>query len=302
MRYLIAILILIVGVHSSAAISARDYYVNNVTGDDANDGNLPTFSSPSSGPLRTIARALRKAQASDRIIIQKTDEPYRESLTVQGAKHSGNEFTRFRIVSDGAVIDGTRSVPAEAWKHHSKNVFRFRPNWLSHQQVYLDGRPAERVKGKHRDDVPDLQPKQWALAGGWIYFAVEDNRIPAHYDLAICGQQTGLTLYEVHDIEIDGLVIQGFQLDGINAHDSVTNCRITNCVLRGNGRSGLSVGGASRVSAAKCLVGDNYVAQVRSEGYCRLEIDNCNLLESERYGPPIVRDGGRVAVDGRAMR
>ena len=258
--------------------------------------------SPESGPFKTIAFALRKATTGDRIIVQKTAEPYRESLTVQGAKNSGNDLDPFQIISDGAVIDGTRPVRGEAWEHYSRNVFRFQPEWLSHQQLYLDGRPAERVDSEHWEHVPDLQPKQWTMAGGWIYFRPEDGRIPSQYNLAYCAYQTGLTLYDVHHIEIDGLIVQGFQLDGINAHDSVTDCRITNCVLRGNGRSGLSVGGASRVQAASCLVGDNHAAQIRSEGYCKLEIKDCNLLKSERYGPPVVRKGGQVEVDGEMLR
>ena len=303
MRQLIATLILIPGLFLGTGVAfADDLYVNNVLGDNQNDGALPSLGSPASGPLRTIAHALRKAKFGDRIVIQKTAEPYRESLTIQGTKNSGSRLNPFQIISDGAVIDGTRPVPAQAWEYYSGNVFRFQPEWLSHQQLYLDGRPADRVKSGPRGTVPALQPKQWALADGWIYFRPEDGRVPSQYDLAYCAHQTGLTLYDVRHVDIDGLIIQGFQLDGINAHDSVSECRISNCVLRGNGRSGLSVGGASRVQAASCLVGDNNAAQVRSEGYCKLEIEDCNLLESDQYGPPIVRDGGRVAVDGKPVR
>jgi hypothetical protein len=281
---------------------ADDIYVNNVTGDDRYNGKLAADATINSGAVRTIARALELARSGDRILVEKTDRPYNESLTLQGARHSGTDVMPFTILSDGATLDGTSSVDPWAWDHVRGNVFRFRPHLKSFQQLYLDGRPAERVAAVAGRAGPSLQPRQWALLGGWVYFCTEGNKIPTEYDLRYCRYQTGITLYDVHDVVIDGLIVQGFQLDGINAHDGVSGTEIRNCKLRGNGRSGLSAGGASHVQLRSSVVGANGSAQVRSEGYCTLHLQDCRLLEAPDSGQVLEQDGGRISVDGRVYQ
>jgi hypothetical protein len=104
-------------------------------------------------------------------------------------------------------------------------------------------------------------------------------------------------LYEVHHVVVRDLIVQGFQIDGVNAHDNVFFGRLQGLVCRGNGRSGISIGGACRVQVADCLVGDNGAAQVRTEGRCKAELIQCQLLENT--APALVRDGGEVVVSLR---
>lgn len=282
-------------------LSADDLYVNNRTGDDKFNGR-PSSSGVNAGPLRTITRALQIARMGDRIVVEKTDLPYRESLTIQGIRNSGSEFVPFRIVSDGAILDGTRVIPPNRWEHVGNDVFRFQPDLKSHQQLYLGDRPAERVAAPRDQPLPDLEPLQWALHQGWIYFRTESERMPGGYPLSCSFYQTGITMYDVHQVVVAGLVVQGFALDGINAHDGVTNAVVVRCNLRGNGRSGLSVGGASRVQLDQSLVGNNSVAQVRTEGYSDMFVTDSRILESPQHGPGMVRTGGRITVDGNVMR
>jgi len=91
------------------------------------------------------------------------------------------------------------------------------------------------------------------------------------------------------------LVVQGFQLDGVNAHDGVQGATLAGLNCRGNGRSGISIGGASRVRIESCLVGNNGAAQVRTEGACHAQLVGCDLLDNT--APKIVRDGGKVVVN-----
>ena len=284
---------------ASSAIQAEDIYVNNVSGDDRLNGRPMEDSSSNSGPVKSITRALNLARQGDRIVIEKTDQPYRESLSLQGLKHSGTAYRPFTIVSDGAILDGTSSISPRSWEHYSNNVFRFMPELKSYQQIYINGKPAERVRSNFEAYIPDLEPGQWSLVDGWVYFCCDPGKAPTQYDVRYCKHQTGITLYEVNHVLIRGLVVQGFQLDAVNAHDAVDNASIDLCKLRGNGRSGLSIGGASRFRLDNCIVGANGGAQVRTEGYCKLEIKDCRLLESDSTGPAVQRDGGTISVDGQ---
>jgi hypothetical protein len=52
------------------------------------------------------------------------------------------------------------------------------------------------------------------------------------------------------------------------------------------------------MQVANCLVGDNGTAQVRTEGHCKAELIQCQLLDNT--APPLVRDGGEVFVSSEA--
>jgi hypothetical protein len=128
-----------------SAATAKDVYVNNVEGDDAFRGEGRRNLSDRSGPVRTIARALELASQGDRVILANTGEPYRESITLTGSRHSGYATRPFILQGNGAILDGSAPVPAEAWEHYRGPVFRFRPPRLAHQQLFLNDRPLVRV-------------------------------------------------------------------------------------------------------------------------------------------------------------
>src|SRR5262245_41138056 len=94
---------------STSPLAARDIYVNNVTGDDHHGGSAAE-SRGTGGPCRSIAKALRIAQPTDRIIIANTRQPYRESITMQGPRHSGDDRYPFMLIGNGAVLDGRVSL------------------------------------------------------------------------------------------------------------------------------------------------------------------------------------------------
>ena len=96
---------------------------------------------------------------------------------------------------------------------------------------------------------------------------------------------------------IRGLVVQGFQLDGVNAHDGAFNLTLTGMVCRGNGRSGISIGGASRVRIEASLVGNNGEAQLRTEGFSHTRLVNCDLIDDNPAAPALVRESGEVVVE-----
>src|SRR5262245_14341022 len=139
---IIAALVVLVAIGSTAA--ARNLYVNNVSGDDLLDGLTSEHIGPSHGPNQTIWRALRSARAGDRIVLAKTEEPYRESISLVGSRHSGHELRPFVIDGNGAILDGSRPVPFDAWQHYRDDIFRFQPERMDFQQLFHNGAPLVR--------------------------------------------------------------------------------------------------------------------------------------------------------------
>jgi parallel beta-helix repeat protein len=292
MRFAFAVLLVL---SLSRACLAVDWFVDNVAGDDRLSGFSPTSISNTDGPVRTIAKALRHASHYDRIIIANTGEPYRESISLVG-RHSGDEKLPFTIIGNGAVLDGQLPVPEDAWEFHRGEVFTFQPPRLSAaQQLFFEGKPLVKGAGPTAAGrLPELKEMQWRYYGDRIQFRPEKNRLPQAYALTYAAQPVGITLYQVMHVEIQDLVVQGFQLDGINLHDSAFDVHLSGITARGNGRSGISIGGSSRAALEACLVGNNGLAQVRTEGWSHTKLINCNLLDNTA---PALDKGERSEVE-----
>ncbi|HEV3003523.1 MAG TPA: right-handed parallel beta-helix repeat-containing protein [Pirellulales bacterium] len=282
-----------------AGARAADMFVDNVAGDDLRDGRQAE-STGGNGPVRTLARALELVHAGDRVLLTNRGVPYREPICLSAARHCGNAVSPFIIDGQGATLDGLATIPAEAWQPYRAEVFRFRPAKMSFQQLFLDGKPAAQRKLDAFDRaLPPLEPLEWCRHGGTFYFRVEQGKLPADYVLSCLGLQTGITLYDVHDVVIANLAVQGFRIDGINASDGVTRCELVGVTSHGNGRAGVAVCGSSGLRLDGCLIGDNGQAQLWAEGLADVTVDDSELVD---VTAPAVRHEGRSQVQVRQTR
>ncbi len=288
-----AVFVVLSSLISSSSVLARDIFVNNVVGDDRRGGSMAEVSGEGLGPCRSIAKALRIASPGDHIVLANTGQPYRESITLQGPRHSGIDRYPTIISGNGATLDGTISLAENVWEFAGDGMFRTRPLAKSFQQLFLAGVPLVR-KQPLPGEFPRLAAREWCLFGGWIYFAPEAGKLPVDYDLSCCGEQVGITLYNVHDLFIEDLNVRGFWLDGVNCHDNVSRADLLRVNAKQNGRSGFSVGGCSKVRIDTCAAGGNGAAQVRLEGVCQVQLlDN---VVDEATAPAIVREGGKIVA------
>lgn len=278
--------------------TAADIFVDNVQGDDRNDGTMPDFGAGQVGPVETIAKALRIAHRGDRVVLANNEgQPYRESITLQGADNSGWPDGPFVIEGNGAILDGSDIVPLDGWDHEVNDIFRFTPARKIYHQLFIDDRPITQAPITNRGELDTMEPLHWALVDGVIYFKAELRRGPGSYRMTYTTKPVGITLYQVRYVTINNLTVQGFQLDGINAHDNADQVVLNNIVARGNGRSGISIGGASRVSINGALIGNNGKSQLRTEGYSKTDIRRSTILDNTAID--LDRQGGEIMVDGQ---
>jgi hypothetical protein len=238
---------------------------------------------------------LRAAEKGDRVVIANTGQPYFECVTLHGGNNSGYPGRPFVVEGNGATLSGLAPVPEEGWEPFTDQVARFWPYRKAFQQLYRDGLPLSQRKADQSGPLPLLEPLEWCVYRGAVYFRSEDGFLPSDYRLEYAVHPVGLTLYEVRHVVVTGLVVQGYQLDGVNAHDNAFDVALVGLNCRGNGRSGISIGGASRVTVDSCLVGNNGAAQLRTEGYCKARIVNCDLIPNT--APALVETGGEVVVE-----
>lgn len=273
--------------------SGRDIYVDNVSGDDRNNGAKAEPGSIEAGPLRTIARALWIAHPGDRIVLVKNDEPYREMVCLIGPRNSGTEEEPFIIEGNGAVIDGTAPVPEESWEHAAGDVFQVRLRYMAHPMLFEAGKTLPRVRIANEAELDKLQVGEWASLKGKVYFRPAADRSLLSYPLSGASLATGITLFQVQHVVIRNLTVQGFRIDGVAAPDAAEVVRLERVISRANGRSGLSVGGASRVIAHDSQFLENGVTPVRIEGFSKLRIVNSVLSPDGE----IDRRGGTLLLE-----
>jgi len=249
--------------------------------------------------VRTLDRALRLVRAGYRIVIANTGEPFREMISLCDVGQRGFPDLPLVIQGNGATLDGTVTAAQGAWKYETDNIFSFRPRRLAYQQLFLDGKPLTRARSvDYAGATLPIEPLEWALLTDRIAFRVENGKLPEQYALRHAGLQTGITLYNTEYIRIENLVIQGFQQDGVNAHELVNHCELVGVECRANGRSGISVGGVSRVTLVDCKCYDNGRAQLRVEGQGRVTARGCDFNVKGTDVSWLELRGGRATMDG----
>jgi hypothetical protein len=280
--------------------AARDVFVNNLIGNDANTGTRAEVH-PSGGPVRTLDRALGLVDRGGRVVLAKTDQPYREMIRLCDVRQRGYPDQPLVIQGNGATLDGTVVATPGAWHYENDHIFSLRPRRLTYQQLFRDGTPLDRVRNAGGSSVTlPLKPLEWALLTDRIALRVEEGKLPGQYDLRHAGLQTGITLYNTEYVRIEDLIVQGFQQDGVNAHELVQYCQLVRVECRANGRSGISVGGVSRVSIESCRCYDNGQAQLRVEGQGRATAVDCDFDKRNQAVPWLEMRGGRAraVIDG----
>lgn len=237
---------------------ASTIYVDNRFGNDSFDGASSEQVDVRSGPLKTIRRALEMARQGDTVVIANRGVPYYESISLSGRRHCGYREAKFTIVGNGAVVSGARLVPAAAWKEVAPDLWRFSPWRKGHYQLILNGQPLpETPVARGAQTLPKIPAGQWAAWRGSIYYQAARFVAPSEQPFAFAADSVGLTLSEVHDVQIVGLSFRHFRLDGISAHSLCRNVVLEQVQSLGNGRAGLFVGGTSAVEAIECNFTNN---------------------------------------------
>jgi hypothetical protein len=273
---------------------ARDIYVDNVAGDDKSAGLHARGTSDRTGPVRTIAKALRLAEAGDHVVLAKNDEPYHECVSLSGTRNSGlARLMPFVLEGNGATLDGSAPIPGDGWSHYRGNIFRFRPRSLTGAVLFYEGRAVPPLPLPQGTAFPPrLEPMQWCVLEGAVYFAVQREKMPADYKLRYAELPTGITLYQVRQAVIRNLTIKGFQADGVSATVGARDAVLENVTCTANGRRGVCVGGGAQVAIDGCKLYGNGESQLTT-----CANSETHLLSSRLAGdtaPGWVDQGGRV--------
>lgn len=298
-----------------SVMEAKTVYVNNQIGNDQFSGAQEDNSVKGTGPVRTISQALQLAGHCDTISIANTGKPYQETLALSSSRNSGDAEFPFIIEGNGAVLDGRVKIDHTLWQYYRAvktkkdgkeetigDIFRLEigkyfPNNVQYGMIYVDMCPIPNYPvGVYTPTGILLGEMEATIDNGWLYFRPEKGKRPDDYEIDITSLRVGITVTQVQFAVIRGLVIQGYQLDGVALANSAYDVLLDQCTVRGNGRAGYSIGSASRGTLKGCLINSNGMADVLTLPNSRISLLGCQL--DGDFGPRWVDQSG--SGDARA--
>lgn len=119
--------ILAVPMAATAAISGSVYYVNSRVGSDTNDGLAAAVGAAGNGPWRSLGKLKTVALKPGDTVRLACGGVWNESLSLINSGVVGSPITVSSQPAGCAnkpVIDGSTSLPANAWTRHSGNIYK----------------------------------------------------------------------------------------------------------------------------------------------------------------------------------
>ena len=259
-------------------VDAEVLYVNNRLGENRFDG-VSQRPNGDSGPVRTISKALKLANLGDTIIIANTGEPYYESLMLNGQRHSGTKTVPFKIVGNGAIIDGSQKVPPKSWRSVSQTqLWKFKPKRKGNYLLLLEDKPVPtEMPPTGEVSLKKLQPFQWTAKDGEIYYHPGNGDTPDFLPFRFAAHGVGISLHKVERVEISNLVVRWFRADGVHLHRFCSNVNLDGIAVIENGRHGIFVGNHTELLAKSCLIAKNQQHSIFLEKEGKLRLEECEI-------------------------
>jgi len=237
---------------------AVDIYVDNVNGNDGNDGLAPEIQTPVTGPVRTLRRATQLLQRGDALVIRNTGRAYFEPLVLAGRRHSGLPDHPLIVRGNGAMLCGLRQLPNEGWRRLDNGVWRLSLTRKGYYRFFREGEAWPEYQGENNPiQLADLPEGHWASLHGTVYFRFAEKDVPIDSKWTYAADDQGISLVDVHDVVIVDLQVAGFRVDGINADNHCRHVVLERVTTEHNGRAGLAAGGSARVLLRNSRVSAN---------------------------------------------
>ncbi|MEZ6068034.1 MAG: right-handed parallel beta-helix repeat-containing protein [Planctomycetaceae bacterium] len=262
----------------AASCQAETFYVNNLFGNDSNDGLAATDVGAATGPVQTLRRAVRLLSPGDVLSLADTGTPYAGGFALHGVQHSGTPD--FPVIIDGnnAVVSGATPIDPAAWQHVTYDIWRITPQRKGWYQLLLNGAVIPEVAvAADAQELPALEFGSWCVFRGVIYYRPQQYTEPQRENLMLATDQTGLTLLDVENVLVRNLTFQHFRQDGIHLHDLCRHVVFVNVRAVENGRAGIVVGGTSEAFLSQVTVTGNRVHSLLIEDLGSVDTESVDL-------------------------
>lgn len=229
----------------ACALEAAVFYVDNVKGNDANDGSAKA-------PFASVEYGISKLKTSDQLEVVNTGKVYQRPYPGASGRNlpvrSGGTLENPLIINgNGAVLTGLSIIPPEKWLKKDNNLYslpfwpmsnmykgyKTQNYWLEQPQIWwVDGKPAKNCKSAEElSETPG--GFWWDKSNKKVIFNLPKDQkleelkieLPANSGFYIGGDHVIIkNFYFIHSWN------DGFDAAGKNQHGVFKNCvAIDNC-------------------------------------------------------------------------
>lgn len=303
------------------------WYIDGKNGDDAYDGQSPTWTSGKHGPKKTIMSITSNNQYGGgpgkgaHIIIKAG--VYREILSFWGDNYWPRNDENNRIIlgpyGDGEVIiDQSLAFDKNSWEQYDADIFRINTKIndanINHRVYAMvmdnDFKSFHRNVSKARPGLRGLRQygDHWFDDKSKYFYVYTGGINPKDHDVLLLdntgAEDEGWSVYmnwEPHHITFYGLTFRGSHAGPwiSNGHDFTFD----HCRFMYNNRSGLSFGDVKNMKIVKCFFYGNVMANWPRGARTANEVDglwqaNVQPATGAYFAGNIVVDGGGEGVQG----
>lgn len=230
MRICRSIIGLAVCMACTAAYGSVIIHVDNLNGNDGNDGRSPGTA------VATFARAMSLSTPGGGLNIANTGKPYYESLFLRGGL--GEKGKDFVVEGNNAVISGLRNLNANEFIDKGNGVFYLkigkRNSNVNPRMFVNDRQLPEAAK------TGELGEGEFRHADEGFYFRPESGKRISDYPLQGSTGDSGVLFIHARNVTVRNLISEHNANDGFNLHGSCHGITIENVVGRNNGDDGFS--------------------------------------------------------------
>lgn len=297
---------------STGAIEARDWFVNNETGNDEGDGS-------ESAPFHTAQIAVNRSAPGDRIVLLPANSVYRQMISL------ANGVENLILEGNGVTLSGADPLDDAEWEELGDDLHRTRlPKTRYDRHILVRGETTERMqRGTNgKPDFPaagDLKPGQfrWDDADeetGWL--TVKGDTAGLEWSTRVNGIQTS---GKVRNVKVFNLSAQHVLNDGFNIHGDARGMQFFNIVGKNNFDEGFSAHDTCQcwIVDGRFFGNENGIADVNEadtfyrncEFYDNISVDvlfhggrhgltDCDIRTREGVTAILIREGGSTRVKG----
>lgn len=194
----------------------------------------------------------------DSLVFGDSGEPYFDSLNLVGARFSGSPVLPCIIQGNGATLCGIRRVPPEAWQPVGRGLWQVQFSRKGATRLFRAGATVVEHRLRSGETLADTLPLDaWGKQAGVVSIHVSPEIAPSEEEWSYAAADYGISLVNVHHLEIRELKILGFRVDGVNVDGHCRAVRLDGLSITECGRAGVAVGGSSRVDLDRCVVRDH---------------------------------------------
>lgn len=291
----------------------RDWFVNNRTGSDRNDGSSPK-------PFKTAQAAVNRAQPGDKVYLLPAKAVYRQQISVRGK-------TNIVILGNGVTLTGADPLPESGWEKVGEELWRrrLRQTLFDRHLLIRDGkairmgrspsiRKAFPKPGELKEGEFSWQPAEEKT--GWLYvkgFVKGLEWSVRAAGVATSGASRGVTIRNLHarhalndgyNIHGDcrGLICTDFTAyenfdEGFSAHDTCT-AKVARGRFWGNDHAVADVNFAD-TDYEDCEFRESLSTEVVFSGG-KHTLKNCRIVATAKTAFSL-STGGHPKIEGRSL-